>query len=170
MDWSLDDGLASVIPAALSLGLSGYGLHHFDVGGYTSLFGIGRSEELLLRYAEFAAFTPMMRTHEGNRPSANWQYYSSERTMHAFARHTQIFHLLSNYTRALVKENNELGIPTQRPLFMHYEEDSNSYTIQYQYMYGEDLLVAPVYSEGKNTWEVYLPGTQKVFTEPIIWG
>ena len=164
VDWSLDDGLASVIPAALSLGMSGYGLHHFDTGGYTSLFGITRTEELLLRYAEFAAFTPMMRTHEGNRPGDNWQYYSSDRTLREFARHSKIFHLLSNYTKVLVKENNELGIPVQRPLFMHYEADSKCYSIKYQYLYGTDLLVAPVYTEGVESWQVYLPGQQEVCT------
>ena len=164
VDWSLDDGLASVVPAALSLGMSGYGLHHFDTGGYTSLFGITRTEELLLRYAEFAAFTPMMRTHEGNRPGDNWQYYSSDRTLWEFARHSKIFHLLSNYTKVLVKENNELGIPVQRPLFMHYESDSECYSIKYQYLYGTDLLVAPVYTEGVESWQVYLPGQQEVCT------
>jgi alpha-glucosidase (family GH31 glycosyl hydrolase) len=49
--------------------LSGY------VGGYTgsALFNLTRSKELLLRWAEYAAFTPLMRTHEGNQPAANHQ-------------------------------------------------------------------------------------------------
>ncbi|WP_366545420.1 TIM-barrel domain-containing protein, partial [Salmonella enterica] len=38
VDWSLDDGLASVVPAALSLAMTGHGLHHSDIGGYTTLF------------------------------------------------------------------------------------------------------------------------------------
>ncbi|XP_071950242.1 sulfoquinovosidase-like [Antedon mediterranea] len=163
VDWSLDDGLASVIPAALSLGLSGHGLHHFDIGGYTSLFGITRTEELLLRYAEFAAFTPVMRTHEGNRPSQNWQVYSCNHTLQAFARLTKIFVLLSNYTRELVKENSESGIPTQRPLFMHYENCSKCYDIKYQYMYGPDLLVAPVFEPDRETWTLFLPEDQWIF-------
>jgi hypothetical protein len=51
---------------ALSLGLSGFGLSHSDIGGYTTLNGIlTRSEELLLRWAEYSVFTPLMRTHEG---------------------------------------------------------------------------------------------------------
>ena len=52
--------------AALSLGLSGMGRTHFDVGGYTTfVIVLERSKELLLRSAEYAAFTPVMRTHEG---------------------------------------------------------------------------------------------------------
>ncbi|XP_038075408.1 sulfoquinovosidase-like isoform X2 [Patiria miniata] len=163
VDFSLADGLASVIPAALSLGMSGFGLTHFDIGGYTSMFGIGRTKELLLRYAEFAAFTPVMRTHEGNRPDANWQFYSSPDTTRAFARHTRIFHALSEYTQAVIHENAETGIPTQRPLFMHYANDEKSYSIKYEYLYGRDLLVSPVYHEGVDTWSVYLPPDDWVF-------
>ncbi len=62
----LDDGLASVVPAALSLAMTGHGLHHSDIGGYTTLFEMKRSKELLLRWCDFSAFTPMMRTHEAD--------------------------------------------------------------------------------------------------------
>lgn len=44
VDWSLDDGLASVVPAALSLAMTGHGLHHSDIGGYTTLFEMKRSK------------------------------------------------------------------------------------------------------------------------------
>ena len=64
VDWSEDDGLPSVITAALSLGMSGFGLHTCDAGGYTTLFHLKRDKELLLRWLEFACFTPVMRTHE----------------------------------------------------------------------------------------------------------
>ena len=69
--------MATTVPAALSLGLSGCGLTHFDIGGYTTQIRervVGpvfinttmvRSEELFFRGAEHAVFTPMMRTHEG---------------------------------------------------------------------------------------------------------
>ena len=66
VDWSEDDGLPSVITAALSLGLSGHGLSHSDLGGYTTLYGMRRTKELLLRWIELAAFSPLMRSHEGN--------------------------------------------------------------------------------------------------------
>jgi len=81
VDWSLDDGLASVIPAALSLGMTGCGLHHSDIGGYTTLFEMKRTKELFMRWAEMAAFTPVMRTHEGNRPEDNWQFDSDDETL-----------------------------------------------------------------------------------------
>lgn len=62
--------------AALSLGLSGFGLSHSDIGGYTTLNGIlTRSEELLLRWAEYSVFTPLMRTHEGSIYLKDWLLY-----------------------------------------------------------------------------------------------
>jgi len=157
VDWTLDDGLASVIPAALSAGMLGNGLHHSDIGGYTSLYGNKRSKELFMRWAELAAFTPVMRTHEGNRPDDCWQFDSDDETLEHLARMTRVYVKLAPYTKELVRVNAEKGIPVQRPLFMHYEADAVCYDIQYQYMYGPDLLVAPVYSPQRETWKVYLP-------------
>ncbi|WP_221567126.1 alpha-glucosidase [Alkalihalobacillus sp. TS-13] len=157
VDWSLDDGLASVIPAALSAGMTGCGIHHSDIGGYTSLHGNKRSKELLLRWVEMAAFTPVMRTHEGNRPDDCFQYDGDDETLEHFVKMTNVYVSLVPYMKGLVKQNAEEGIPVQRPLFMEYEEDSRSYDIQYQYMLGADLLVAPVYEEGRSSWNVYLP-------------
>ncbi|MBY6036931.1 alpha-glucosidase [Fictibacillus nanhaiensis] len=157
VNWSLDDGLASVIPAALSAGMTGCGLHHSDIGGYTSLHGNKRTKELLLRWTDMAAFTPVMRTHEGNRPNDCFQFDGDEETLHHFARMTDIYVNLAPYTKKIVKENAEKGTPVQRPLFMHYEDDAIAYDIQYQYLYGRDMLVAPVYEEGATHWKVYLP-------------
>lgn len=157
VDWSLDDGLASVIPAALSSGMSGMGLHHSDIGGYTSLHGNKRSKELLLRWVEMNAFTPLLRTHEGNRPDDCIQFDEDEETIQHFVKMTDVYVHLAPYIKSLVKENAERGIPVQRPLFMHYENDYKTYDIKYQYLLGKDILVAPVYEEGQSTWKVYLP-------------
>ncbi|GAI91776.1 unnamed protein product, partial [marine sediment metagenome] len=43
------------------------------------------------------------------------------------------------------------------PLFIHYENDKKTYDIKYEYLFGRDLLVAPVYENGKDRWKVYLP-------------
>jgi sulfoquinovosidase len=162
VDWSLDDGLASVIPAALSSGMSGCGLHHSDIGGYTSLHGNKRSKELLMRWAEMGAFTPMMRTHEGNRPDDCFQFDGDEETLEHLARMSNVYVTMAPYIKSLVEENARRGIPVQRPLFMHYEEDEKTYDIQYQYLFGEDVLVAPVHQENQTEWEVYLPEDQWV--------
>lgn len=157
VDFSLDDGLASVIPAALSLAMSGCGLHHSDIGGYTTLFGMKRTKELLLRWCDFSAFTVLMRTHEGNRPLDNWQFDSDEETKAHFARMVNIHVALKPYLKDLVLENSKHGTAVMRPLFMHYENDERTYTLKYEYLLGKDVLVAPVYEQGAKTRTLYLP-------------
>ncbi len=162
VDFSIHDGLASVICGALSTGMSGCGLHHSDIGGYTSLFNNLRTKEVFLRWAEMAVFTPVMRTHEGNRPEENFQYYDDADTMKQFGRLTKIHRILAPYIKDMAKMNAEAGVPVQRALFLHYEEDEKAYGIQTEYLLGGDMLVAPVYLPGISEWDVYLPPDQWV--------
>uniref|UniRef100_H2YA46 Glycoside hydrolase family 31 N-terminal domain-containing protein n=1 Tax=Ciona savignyi TaxID=51511 RepID=H2YA46_CIOSA len=163
VDFSYADGMASVIPAALSLGMSGMGIHHSDIGGYVSLICMVRTEELILRWAELSVFTPIMRTHEGNRPYRNWQVYTLNSTTKSFARLTSLYTRLAPYHTAVVEETASRGIPAQRPLFLHYPNDPTTYDIKYQYMYGPDILVAPVFLEAQHEWSVYLPPDHWVY-------
>ncbi|KAL4227121.1 hypothetical protein ACF0H5_015094 [Mactra antiquata] len=167
VDFSYGDGLPSTIPAALNLGMSGIGITHFDIGGYTTAsqykalgFALVRTEELLLRSAEAAIFTPMFRSHEGNQPKANVQFYSSEYIEKCFGRLASIFVHISNYTKNYVRDNALFGTPVQRPLFMEFPDDPTAWTITYQYMFGSDVLVAPVIESNVSTMNVYLPSGQ----------
>ena len=157
VDFSRHDGLCTVICAALSAGMSGCGLTHSDIGGYTSLFDNTRTKEVFLRWAEMAAFTPVMRTHEGNRPDTNFQYYEDEDCMDQLARLVAVYTELAPLLKELVAENAAAGIPVQRPLFLHRENDRRCYTEQFEYFLGPDVLVAPVWQEGQTERLVYLP-------------
>lgn len=64
--------------------------------------------------------------------------------MKQFARLVEMYKQLGNYTRDLIKLYTLTGVPLQRPLFYHYPDDSLSQRLSDQYMYGEDLVVAPV--------------------------
>lgn len=161
VDWSQDDGLPSVLTSALSLAMSGMGLHHSDIGGYTTLYGMKRTKELLIRWAEHAAFTPLMRTHEGNRPKDNWQFDSDQETCEAIARMTDVHVQLKPYLMHLVGENAQSGKPVMRPIFLHYDR-KEFYAVKDEYLLGSDLLVAPVLQEGDTTREVLLPDDQWV--------
>ena len=158
VDWSADDGLPSVITAALTLGMSGFGLHCSDIGGYTTLFHLRRDEELLLRWLEFACFTPVMRTHEGNRPDSNVQIYDNERTLAAAARWSRIHTALLPYLRACVRENAEHGAPVMRPLFWAAPAAQEAWDRdRFSYLLGGDVLVCPVVEPGCDTRLVWLP-------------
>ncbi len=157
VDFSRHDGLPSAVCAALSSGVVGHAYHHTDVGGYMSLYGNRRAPELLMRWAEMAVFTAVMRTHEGNRPEENLQIDSSPVLLSHFARMTRLFRALAPYRRALVTEASERGLPMQRPLFLEFPQDATGYAVQDEFLFGPDLLVAPVAAEDARTWRAYLP-------------
>lgn len=158
VDWSEDDGLPSVITAALSAGLSGYGLHTCDIGGYTTLFHLHRDEELMRRWLEFAAFTPVMRTHEGNRPDSNVQLYDTPELLAFAARMTERHNALLPYLKRCVEENAASGLPVMRPLFFLQPDAEEAWDHRlYSYLLGSDLLVAPVVEPGAATRRVWLP-------------
>ncbi len=156
VDWSVDDGLPSVIPATLSLAMSGFGLTHSDVGGYTTIMSMTRSKELLMRWEEMNAFSPLFRSHEGNQPSRNVQFDADEELLAQLSRTSRMHAALKPYLKKLVKENAEKAVPVMRPLFYHYEEDE-AYTEKTEYLLGRDVLVAPIIKEGAASRSVYLP-------------
>jgi sulfoquinovosidase len=157
VDFTRHDGLQTVICAALSSGLLGNAYHHSDIGGYTSLFGNVRTPELIQRWAEMAAFTAVMRSHEGNRPQDNLQIDQDPAVLRHFARMTRIYRHMAPYLATLTLEATVNGLPVQRPLFLHFEDDPRAYESQTTYLYGADMLVAPVVDAGATNWRVYLP-------------
>lgn len=157
VDFSRHDGIGTVITAALSSGLVGNAFSHSDVGGYTSLFGNVRTPELMLRWYELGAFSPVMRTHEGNRPDDNLQIDSNGELIEGFVRWSRVHAHLAAYSAHLVAEAQDTGLPAQRALFLHYPDDRETFTIQDQYLYGADLMVAPVIEAGAVMRKVYLP-------------
>lgn len=156
VDFSRHDGMISAVCGALSSGIVGNGLYHSDIGGYTTLHGMRRTEELLLRWAEMAAFMPVMRTHEGNRPDDNAQFYDNDNTAARLGKMVKVYIAISPYMRELVAKNAKGGVGVVRPMFMHYDEPE-AYEIQDQFMCGSDLICAPVWHEGETTRELYLP-------------
>ncbi|WP_411290521.1 alpha-glucosidase [Sphingorhabdus sp.] len=156
VDFTRHDGINTVITAALSSGLLGNAYHHSDLGGYTSLHGVVRTAELMHRWIDLAAFAPVMRSHEGNRPADNLQLDSSPEILTHFARMSQVHAQFAPYVRALSEEAVATGLPLQRPLFLHYD-DPAYYDIQDQYLYGADMLVAPVVVQGQESRAVILP-------------
>jgi sulfoquinovosidase len=158
VDFTRHDGIGTVITAALSAGLVGNAYSHSDCGGYTSLLANVRTAQLMQRWCELAAFAPVMRSHEGNRPDDNLQYDSTPELLACFARWSRVHAHLAPYVRHLCDEASEQGLPAQRPLFLHYPDDSALWAVQDQFLYGADLLVAPVIDDGVSERSVVLPG------------
>lgn len=157
VDWDEKLGLPSVIPGAINIGLCGIGYYHFDIGCYTTYGEYKREKELFMRSAEIATFSMLMRTHEGNSPDDNWQFDSDDETLNHLARMVKIHIQLKPYLKSLSEEYQKYGLPPIRGCFLHYEDDPKLFNLKFQYLFGRDLLVAPVIKPNITQWEVYLP-------------
>jgi alpha-glucosidase len=160
--WDAHDGLHSALLGMLSGGLSGFALNPSDTGGYTTishpLKDYHRDDELLSRWMEFSAFTSLLRSHEGNRPDANRQVYSSPELLARFARSAKIFAALAPYRQQLMEEAARSGMPLMRPLWLHYPDDpAGQQALPRSFLLGDQLLVAPVLEPGVSELEVLLP-------------
>ncbi len=156
VDFSIDFGLPSVIPAMLSLTCCGFGLSHSDIGGYTTFFNLKRSEELFMRWMEMNTFSPVLRGHEGLNPDLNAQFDTSEQILAHGAKYSQIHRKLKPYLSQASQYNTKTGVGMVRPLFFYYDEEP-AYTEAYEYLLGRDILVCPVLRPGATERQVYLP-------------
>lgn len=167
VDWGVNDGIKSVVPIMAHMGLSGYSQQHSDVGGYTTVltyenYNITRSAELLGRWGELAAVSSaVFRSHEGNIPQVNAQFYSNDSTYAWYAYNSRMFAALAPYRRKILTTECEAkGWPLLRPPVMYHTSDSRARAIQYESFYlGPSLYVAPVLDPAVQEVHVYLPGT-----------
>lgn len=175
--WDRHDGLASALTGLLSSGISGFSLNHGDAGGYTNLrlgpfVFFRRTKELLLRWLEFAAFTPVLRTHEGLVPGARGGHGldTDADTLDQVARITRIFRALQPYRRALMAEAAARGWPLVRHPWLHHPEQVELLRERGTFLLGPDLLVAPVIAPGRREVEVRLPPGRwvHVWTDQVV--
>ncbi|KAI7739314.1 hypothetical protein M8C21_029381, partial [Ambrosia artemisiifolia] len=162
VSWQANDGIKSAVVGLLSSGFCGYAFNHSDIGGYCAVsipfFKYTRDEELLLRWMELNAFTTIFRTHEGNKPSVNSQFYSNERTLSHFARFAKVYKAWKFYRVQLVKEASQKGLPVVRHLFLHYPDDDHVHKLTYeQFLVGDEILVVPTLDKHKNNVKAYFP-------------
>jgi sulfoquinovosidase len=154
--WSEHDGLPTVVPALINLGLSGIPYVTHDIGGFGGFEG-QRSKELFLRWTELGAFTPIMRTHEGAFRDENWDWHSDAETTAHFRRFARIHAALGDELRELAAEAQRTSMPILRHMMLEFPGDPMALELSDQFMLGPDLLVAPVVEEGATERELYLP-------------
>ena len=128
-----------------------------DLGGHQ---GGNNDPELLLRWLQFGAYTPIFRTHATNNSSLErriWKYSNFTQLREAVRLRYKLFPYI--YTAA--RETYDTGIGMNRPLYYDYPEDGNAYIFEDEYMFGGDMLVAPIYTPQENGYagrQVWLPG------------
>lgn len=153
-DFSPHDGLPTVVPAMLNLGLSGIPFVTHDIAGFS---GGPSTKELFLRWTELGAFTPIMRTHEGSDKENNWRWESDDETIAHLRRFARVHVALTDELAALAELAAETGAPMVRPLMLEFPEDPGAVAVSDSFLLGSDLLVAPVVEAGATIRTVYLP-------------
>jgi alpha-D-xyloside xylohydrolase len=146
---STDQGMAAQLRGGLSFGLSGFSFWSHDVGGFTSRADAG----LYLRWLAFGALTSHTRCH-GVSPKEPWEY--GEKVTAEFRRIDEMKYRLMPYVYAQAKDSSERGLPMLRALFVEYPEDPGSWLVDDEYLFGADILVAPLLESGP-VRNVYLP-------------
>ncbi len=146
---STDQGMAAELRAGLSFGLSGFSFWSHDVGGFTAR----ADDSLYLRWLAFGVLTSHTRCH-GVAPKEPWEY--GEKVMAEFRRIDELKYRLMPYIFAQAKDCSEHGLPMLRALFIEYPEDPGSWLVDNEYLFGSDLLVAPLL-ESETARQVYLP-------------
>lgn len=141
------------IPMLLSLGLSGVPFVGADVGGFA-----GRpTPELLVRWYQVAAFTPLCRNHACLGSYDHEPWFHGGFVKEAVRRVLELRYRLLPYIYSLFREHSEKGYPVMRPLLFEFPDDEETYAIDDEFMLGPLLLVAPILKEGARSREVYLP-------------
>jgi alpha-glucosidase (family GH31 glycosyl hydrolase) len=156
-DFSLGDGLPSVIPMGLGLGITGFPYFGHDIAGYMSQMTRPTTKELWFRWASFGALSPVMRTHHGKSARENWSWESDAETIAHLRRWASLHLRLFPYLYALAKEASETGMPMMRTLALQYPDWEPGWTLTDQYLLGDRILVAPVVAEGATSRVVELP-------------
>jgi len=159
MPWSNDTngtygGLAAQLPIMLGMSMSGVGINHADIGGFFGLL----NGELYTRWMQFGCFTPVVRTHGWRDLTAPWQYGEPYETI--CRKYLKWRYRLMPYIYSLAWEFHEKGTPIARPLILHYPADAVLVNFDAEYMFGPNILAAPVVQGGVTQKFVYLPQGQ----------
>ena len=160
--------------AGLNMGLAGIPWWTTDIGGFHG--GDPRDEsfrEVFARWFQYGTFCPVMRLHGdrephsapmstvggGRMPSGGpnevWSY--GETVYEMCAKYLFLRERLRPYITRLMEEAHEKGTPVMRPMFYDFPEDKVSWSCDSQYMFGPDLIVAPVMEAGQTKKAIYLP-------------
>ena len=144
-----NSAMAAELRGGLSFGLSGFTYWSHDAGGFVER----APRDLYRRWLGFGVLTSHTRAH-GVPPREPWEY--DPEFVDIYRRTVELKYSLMPYIIAQAKESSAHGYPMLRTLFFEYPNDPTSWLIEDEYMFGSDLLVAPLIEDG-DTRKVYLP-------------
>ena len=149
--------MAGQIPVLLSAGLGVIPFTTTDISGYCGeIDDYPAMAELFTRWIQLGAFNPLSRIHhEGNNAVEPWLFgEEAERNAKAAI---ELKYSLLPYIYTYAREAHELGLPIMRPMVMEFPMDTETYSLDTQFMFGEEMLVAPVVKKSARSRNLYLP-------------
>jgi alpha-glucosidase/alpha-D-xyloside xylohydrolase len=183
--WSGDvystwETLKTHVPVAINTGLSGIPYWGTDIGGFVPTKEL--TGELYVRWFQFAAFCPLFRAHGRTwKLRLPWGWNTGDLAPDEIANYTggaanpdanelhnasvepicrkylELRYQLLPYLYTAVRETHDSGLPIIRALWLHYADDPKAAACGDQYLWGRDVLVAPVTERGATSRRVYLP-------------
>ncbi len=147
------DHLWLSMPMAAGLSLSGQSFVGADIGG----FGEDSSPELFARWIQYGALTPFARNHNATNQQDQYVFSFGPEVLDIAREAIQLRYRLLPYIYSAFVATSVTGEPIQRPLVFDYQFDEAVREIDDQYLFGRDLLVAPVFAAGQTERAVYLP-------------
>lgn len=144
-------GMLGTLRAGLSFGLSGFSFWSHDMGGFVK----STPEDLYCRWLPFGFLTSHIRAH-GAPPTEPW-LYDSKRVQDVFRKSAEMKYRLMPYVYAQAKECTEKGLPMLRALFVEFPDDPGAWKVDDEYLFGSQILVAPLLESGITGRTVYLP-------------
>jgi alpha-glucosidase len=143
----------ATIPMLTGMGLSGLTFVGSDIGGFAG----APSAELYTRWLQTGVFYPFMRTHTtiGTPDQEPWSYGTTHEALNRAA--IELRYQLLPHIYNVMAESSTTGIPAMRPFVLEYPDDPQVWGLDDAFMFGSDLLIAPVLNESARTRDVYLP-------------
>lgn len=175
------DALRMSVKTGLSMAMCGIPWWNSDIGGF--LFADIESDyfkELVVRWAQFGVFSPVMRLHGSRKRQSTYverhpgiiEKSGGDNEIWSFGEEDYVIlkdlvelrNRLKPYICRYMDITTETGAPIMRPMFFDYYDDEICYTLEDQYMFGEDILFAPITGQGQTKRKVYLPKGQWIDT------
>jgi len=163
--------------AGLNMGVAGIPWWTTDIGGFSGGNPEDSFRRLLVRWFEWGTFCPVMRLHGDRVPSQRVMNQAGEvmqptgadnevwsfggENCETLVKYIRFREAMRPYTRKLMEEAHTLGRPVMRTMFYEFPEQECCWDMKEQYMYGSDMLVAPVMYEDAVERQVYLPAGAK---------
>lgn len=172
--WSGDiygtfESLRKQVKAGLNISLCGIPWWNTDIGGFYGYPEKPEYKELLIRWFQYGTFCPVMRLHGQNLPyiKKEGELIGTGGDNEVWSFGDDVYQILSHYLtirerlRPYISKHMDRaskdGSPVMRPMFYDFPEDDACYVVEDQYMFGPDLLVAPIVEQGVKIRSVYLP-------------